>query len=111
MRRRAASAVDSATVGRVTASAACGRLFFLNSVPEVDGATPGELRSAAGDALAALRKVAADPDAQRVERTLRKLVRALPRDADSYLSDGWIERGAAFDNACRQLTGRGAFRD
>ena len=95
---------DPRSVGRATTAQACSRLAFATNLPGLSGLTIGEIRTAAREELAAVRHASADPDARRVERTLRALVHRLGRRYDA------TEAAAALDNACRRLTGTGAFR-
>jgi hypothetical protein len=96
---------------RATASQACGRLFFMLSVPDVDRPTLGEFRSTARTALATIRNAPADPDARSVADALRILVASIAsRPTTIVAADSANEKAAALDNACRQLTGRGVFR-
>ena len=52
---------DTTAVGLATASRACGRLFYLNSVPSVDAATHGELHAAAKDELSKISRRVGGP--------------------------------------------------
>ena len=101
----------TAAVARATASQACGRLFLMMSVAPVDYPTVGEFRSAAQEALGAIRNASADSDATRVADTLQTFVASIAvRPATFAAADAATEEAAAADDACRQLSGRGIFR-
>lgn len=102
---------DADSDARATASQACGRLFFMLSVPDVDRPTLGEFRSTARIALASIRNAPADPDAQSVADALRTFIASIASRPTTFAAaDAATEKAAALDNACRQLTDRGVFR-